>query len=134
MVHVAAHRSPLRRLLVLSCSAALGLLIAGLILYGMGAPSWRTAYAEPIPGGKPKLTTSTKTVTPTVARGGNALTYTIHIVNTGAWTATATTLRDRLPEPRSAAAAPHAGGARLPAHPRDGRVSARRRGAACQPG
>ncbi len=57
-------------------------------------------HAEPLPGGVPKLTLSTKTVTPTVASvGGAALTYTIHLVNTGAWTATATSVTDVLPNP-----------------------------------
>jgi uncharacterized repeat protein (TIGR01451 family) len=58
----------------------------------------RAARAEPLPGGVPKLIQSFKTVTPTLAAPGNALlTYTIHLVNTGAWTATNASLQDILP-------------------------------------
>ena len=52
----------------------------------------------PWPEGYPKLSLSTKSVTPTlVATGGAALTYTIEIWNTGASTATNTSLVDALP-------------------------------------
>ncbi|MBN1136965.1 MAG: DUF11 domain-containing protein [Anaerolineae bacterium] len=58
------------------------------------------AHADPIdpPVGYPKLTLSTKTVTPTLAHtGGVTLTYTIDIRNTGAYTATGTILSDTIP-------------------------------------
>lgn len=59
------------------------------------------APAAPIPpseGGYPKLSLSTKSVTPTLAaEGGATLVYIIEIRNTGATTATATTLYDPLP-------------------------------------
>jgi uncharacterized repeat protein (TIGR01451 family) len=59
------------------------------------------APAAPIPppDGYPKLTLSTKTVTPTLAgTDGAILYYTIEIRNTGATTATQTTFVDTLPE------------------------------------
>ncbi len=55
-------------------------------------------HAEPLPGGTPKLTLSTKTVTPTLTTSGDiTLTYVLHLINTGAWTATSTSLIDVLP-------------------------------------
>jgi uncharacterized repeat protein (TIGR01451 family) len=52
----------------------------------------------PPPEGYPKLNLSTKTVTPTLTNtGGDILTYTVEIRNTGATTATNTTLVDTLP-------------------------------------
>jgi uncharacterized repeat protein (TIGR01451 family) len=65
------------------------------------APSGLLAPAAPIPPpeGYPKLSRSTKSVTPTLANiGGVTLTYTIEIRNTGATTATDTTLVDTLPD------------------------------------
>ena len=59
------------------------------------------ARADPIvpPAGYPKLSLSTKTVTPVLAHTGNApLCYTITIRNTGAYTATGALLTDPLPE------------------------------------
>jgi uncharacterized repeat protein (TIGR01451 family) len=59
-------------------------------------------HADPIPpeeGGYPKFNISVKTVTPTLAStGGVTLTYTIELRNTGAFTATGTTLIDLLPQ------------------------------------
>ena len=58
------------------------------------------ALADPIepPAGYPKLTLSTKTVTPTLAHtGGVILHYAINIRNTGAYTAANVTLTDLLP-------------------------------------
>ena len=53
----------------------------------------------PPPEGFPKLTHSTKTVTPTLApTGGATLTYAIEIRNTGATTATSVALVDELPD------------------------------------
>ncbi len=67
-----------------------------IMLTGRAAPA--ITRAESLPGGQPKLTLSTKTVTPTiVAPGDVTLTYRIHLVNTGAWTATAASLVDVLP-------------------------------------
>ncbi len=74
------------------------LLLWGLLIAPYIAP--RLAYAEPItpPEGYPKLSLSTKTVSPTLAlTGGVTLHYTIEIYNTGAYTATEVQLTDMLP-------------------------------------
>jgi len=56
-------------------------------------------HVIPPPEGYPKLDQSVKTVTPTLAAGGGVtLYYSIEIRNTGAWTATNTTLTDDIPE------------------------------------
>jgi uncharacterized repeat protein (TIGR01451 family) len=58
------------------------------------------SYADPIepPAGYPKLSTSSKVVTPTLAAtGGEDLTYTIEIRNTGAYTADDVLLTDTIP-------------------------------------
>jgi uncharacterized repeat protein (TIGR01451 family) len=63
------------------------------------SPARLSAPAAPIPPpeGYPKLVLSTKTVTPTLApTGGAIITYTIEIRNTGATTATDTSLIDNL--------------------------------------
>ncbi len=88
-----------RRLPYLLLSALAGVLGGVLLLLLVARqPAAVTVYGEPLPGGTPKLSLSTKTVTPTVASpGGAVLTYTIHLVNTGAWTATAASLTDVLP-------------------------------------
>ena len=73
------------------------LLLAALLLALGNAP---VVYADPIepPVGYPKLSLSTKVVTPTLANvGETALHYTIEIVNTGAYTADGATLTDLLP-------------------------------------
>ncbi|MCJ7739552.1 MAG: DUF11 domain-containing protein [Anaerolineae bacterium] len=73
------------------------LLLAALMLALHNAPA---VYADPIepPAGYPKLSLSTKAVTPTLANvGETALHYTIEIVNTGAYTAEGVTLADLLP-------------------------------------
>ncbi len=82
----------LRRLPYLLLSTLAGILGGVLVLLLVGSqPAALTVYAGPLPGGTPKLSLSTKTVTPTVAStGGAVLTYTIRLVNTGAWTATST--------------------------------------------
>jgi uncharacterized repeat protein (TIGR01451 family) len=58
--------------------------------------------ADPIPpeqGGHPKFNVSVKTVTPTLANtGGATLQYAIELRNTGAYTASDTTLTDIIPE------------------------------------
>jgi uncharacterized repeat protein (TIGR01451 family) len=83
----------------------LGLAIAGILLlmalmwFAVCGPS-PVAHADPIepPGGYPKLSVSIKTVDPTLAHtGGEALYYTIELRNTGAYTATNTTLTDVIP-------------------------------------
>jgi len=85
------------RLLRLLLSVVLGLSICAAVVLVVNQAE-HTARAEPLPGGTPKLILSTKTVSPTItAPGGVTLTYRILLVNTGAWTATATFLRDALP-------------------------------------
>lgn len=55
-------------------------------------------FTTTLPADAPKLTFSTKTVTPSVtAPGAIPLTYSIRLLNTGALTATSTTLRDVVP-------------------------------------
>lgn len=75
------------------------LLLAVVLLVLNSAPA--VVHADPIPpgdGGYPKFILSTKTVTPTLTYGaGRTLTYTIELVNTGAQTATDTTLTDLIP-------------------------------------
>ncbi|HSG17195.1 MAG TPA: hypothetical protein VLE70_12850 [Anaerolineae bacterium] len=71
--------------------------LAALAVMADVAPS---AHADPIPRpeGYPKLSLSTKTVTPTLAgTGGITLSYIIEIRNTGAYTAAGTTLSDTIP-------------------------------------
>ncbi len=85
------------RLLRLLLSVVLGLSICAAVVLVVNQAD-PTARAEPLPGGTPKLILSTKTVSPTItAPGSVTLTYRILLVNTGAWTATATFLRDALP-------------------------------------
>jgi uncharacterized repeat protein (TIGR01451 family) len=72
-------------------------LLAALLLVVSDAPLM--VRADPIPGAPPKLKLSVKTVTPTLAAtGGVTLTYRIEIQNTGAYTATGTTLIDVFPD------------------------------------
>ncbi len=85
------------RLLGVLLSVLLGLSVCALVIVASRA-THRAVHAEPLPGGVPKLTVSTKIVTPTITAAGNVtLTYRIRLVNTGAWTATATSLIDVLP-------------------------------------
>jgi uncharacterized repeat protein (TIGR01451 family) len=87
----------LRRWLWVSGSVLGGFAICALMLLALRGPVL-SVQAAPLPGGVPKLSLSTKTVTPTVAAvGGATLTYTLELINTGAITATATTLTDVLP-------------------------------------
>ena len=75
------------------------LLMAMVWLSGYGQP--QAAYADPFgpPEGYPKLSLSVKAVEPTLAlTDGVTLTYTIEMRNTGAYTATGTTLTDVIPE------------------------------------
>ena len=93
------HQRPLARFFRVLLSVGLGLLACALILFASQATR-PVSRAEPLPGGAPKLLLSTKTVTPTIAAPGSVtLTYNIRLVNTGAWTATATSLVDVLPAP-----------------------------------
>jgi len=86
-----------KRLPRLLLSLALGLSICAAVVLAVNQAD-HTARAEPLPGGTPKLILSTKTVSPTItAPGSVTLTYRILLVNTGAWTATATLLRDVIP-------------------------------------
>ena len=74
------------------------MLVAALLLVLNGGSP--VVHADPIdpPEGYPKLSLSTKTVTPTLAHtGGATLRYFIEIRNTGAYTARNTTLTDVVP-------------------------------------
>jgi len=92
---------------VLSRSARLtiailfGVFLVGTLLLTLnGNPA--VVSADPIPpeeGGHPKFNVSVKTVTPTLANtGGATLQYAIELRNTGAYTASDTTLTDFIPE------------------------------------
>jgi uncharacterized repeat protein (TIGR01451 family) len=88
------------RMFHLGLAALGGLLLAASALLLLRCPL-PVARADPIdpPAGYPKLTLSTKTVTPTLAHtGGVTLHYVIHIRNTGAYTAADVTLTDLLPD------------------------------------
>jgi uncharacterized repeat protein (TIGR01451 family) len=90
---------------VLLAIVASGVMFLGLISLAATSaaasrPAKPLAPAAPIPPpeGYPKLSLSTKAVTPTLAgTGGATLYYTIEIRNTGATTATDVTLVDTLP-------------------------------------
>ncbi len=85
------------RLLCLSISILLGLSACVLVITAIRATNG-VVHAEPLPGGAPKLILSAKTVTPTITTPGSVtLTYSVRLINTGAWTATAASLRDVLP-------------------------------------
>jgi uncharacterized repeat protein (TIGR01451 family) len=96
-----ARIDPVRRWLWMGLSLFLAgaLLIGALLLLARWHPG--VAYADPIPPptGRPKLSLSIKTVTPTLTgTQGAILYYTIEIHNTGAYTAVGTTLVDPIPE------------------------------------
>jgi uncharacterized repeat protein (TIGR01451 family) len=83
----------------LSLLLASGLLVGALLLLAHWQPG--VAYADPIPPpeGRPKLSLSVKTVTPTLTgTQGAILYYAIEIRNTGAYTAVGATLVDPIPE------------------------------------
>ncbi|HET6443348.1 MAG TPA: hypothetical protein VFI27_02110 [candidate division Zixibacteria bacterium] len=70
-------------------------------LFGLISLSTSITFADPIepPDGYPKLSTSVKTVTPTLAAAdGETLFYTIEIRNTGAYTAEEVTFTDIIPD------------------------------------
>ncbi|MBN1886441.1 MAG: DUF11 domain-containing protein [Thermoflexales bacterium] len=74
-------------------------MIVAVLLALISASQVVRAGPIPPPAGYPKLITSIKSVTPTLApTGGVTLHYAIEIRNTGAYTAISTTLTDRLPE------------------------------------
>ncbi len=88
------------RLVALLFATAWGSLFCALVLalahWASRSPA--VVYAEAIPGGYPKLILSTQTVTPVLTAPGSVpLTYTVRLINTGAWTATTTSLRTVLP-------------------------------------
>lgn len=72
------------------------------VVVGFARNSSETAHALgpiPPPDGYPKLSLSTKVVTPTLANtDGAILTYNLEILNTGAYTASDVTLWDAIPE------------------------------------
>jgi uncharacterized repeat protein (TIGR01451 family) len=81
--------------------ALLGMLCLVAIMWLVASGGTPLAHADPIepPEGYPKLSLSVKTVTPTLATtAGAILHYAIEIRNTGAYTATDTTLTDFIPE------------------------------------
>ena len=83
--------------LIASSSAAFLLLV--LVMYGLRT-SAATVPNHPVqpPEGGPKLSTSVKQVTPTLANtSGETLYYVIELRNTGSYTATSTTLVDPIP-------------------------------------
>ncbi len=85
---------------LLSLSAAVSTAVHGNTASDTSSPTRPLALAAPIPPpeGYPKLSLSSKTVTPTLAnKGGATLTYRIEMLNTGATTATNSKLSDPLP-------------------------------------
>ena len=88
-----------RLILAISVVMGLAVILIGSVLY-LAHEASRTVLAAPIdpPAGYPKLTLSTKSVSPTLAAtDGATLTYRIEIVNTGASPAEAVSLVDPLP-------------------------------------
>ncbi len=92
-----AHRTAVH----LTTALLIGACLVGALLLALSAGP-PAVSADPIPpdqGGYPKFKTSVKAVTPTLAHtGGELLRYTIEIRNTGACTATDTTLTDVIPD------------------------------------
>lgn len=77
----------------------IGVTLTGAFLIALNA-GFTAVHADPIepPAGYPKLNTSVKAVTPTLAAtGGATLTYEIELRNTGAYTAFGATLTDPIP-------------------------------------
>lgn len=102
MTHVDLYRScstgPAVRVMRVVLSILIGVVIVALAIILTGHITPAIIRAEPLPGGWPKLSLSTKAVTPTITAPGNVtLTYNIRLINTGAWTATAASLVDVLP-------------------------------------
>ena len=76
------------------------LMVATVVVFARKSSERVFAAAGPIdpPVGYPKLTLSTKVVTPTLAApGGAVLEYNLEILNTGAYTASDVTLVDTIP-------------------------------------
>jgi uncharacterized repeat protein (TIGR01451 family) len=102
MAHIDLYRScstgPAARVMRVVLSILIGVVIVALAIILTGHVTPAIIRAEPLPGGWPKLSLSTKVVTPTITAPGNVtLTYNIRLINTGAWTATAASLVDVLP-------------------------------------
>lgn len=88
---------PASRYARLTISMVLGLALLVALFVGLHINTLTAAPIDP-PDGYPKLSISTKAVTPTLAATGGAhLTYTIAIRNTGAYTAAGTTVTDTIP-------------------------------------
>ena len=90
----------MRRMLVSSVTVVSGIPMLVALLVAVSG-SLGSVHADPLPRpeGYPKLSTSIKVVTPTLASpGGATLEYEIEIRNTGAYTAVGTTLSDILPD------------------------------------
>ncbi len=78
-----------------------GILAVAAIMLIFSQVSFNHALAAPIPPpeGYPKLSISTKVVTPSLTgTGGETLEFTIEIINTGAYAAEGVTLEDMIPE------------------------------------
>jgi len=91
---------PLSKVIRLTIAFSGGLFAVAALLFFMGHQSMFSAQAAPVPppDGYPKLSLSTKIVTPTLAyTDGERLEYLIEIVNTGAYTAEGVTLEDNIP-------------------------------------
>jgi uncharacterized repeat protein (TIGR01451 family) len=106
-------RTKLKKAIQLITIIVIGILMVATVVVFARKSSDRVLAAGPIPPpvGYPKLTLSTKVVTPTLAAlGGEVLEYNIEILNTGAYTALDVTLVDTIPpsttltgEPKSSA-------------------------------
>ena len=90
----------LQRLGILLSSVILGFaIVISFLLLLRGNTQLASAAPIPPPEGYPKLSISTKMVTPTLAKvGGATLWYEIEIVNTGAYTAEGATFTDVIPD------------------------------------
>jgi uncharacterized repeat protein (TIGR01451 family) len=95
-------RTKLKKAIQLITIIVIGILMVATVVAFARKSSERVLAAGPIPPpeGYPKLSLSTKVVTPTLAAPGATgavLTYSIDIVNTGAYPATDVTLVDAIP-------------------------------------
>jgi uncharacterized repeat protein (TIGR01451 family) len=93
-------RTKLKKAIQLIAVIVIGILMVATVVAFARKSSQLVSAAGPIPPpqGYPKLSLSSKVVTPTIAnKGGEVLTYTISITNTGAYSASEVTLKDTLP-------------------------------------
>ncbi len=94
-------RTKLKKAIQLITIIVIGILmVATVVVFARKSSELVFAAAGPIdpPVGYPKLTLSTKVVTPTLAApGGAVLEYNLEILNTGAYTASDVTLMDTIP-------------------------------------